>query len=694
MVKKIRVKKKRTEAQTPAPPKDRVRGSKKNPKGAASGSRGGIKIPEKSLKTLENYRDEHNEKYTAKSKKVNLGTLKAVYQRGAGAFSSSHRPQVTSREQWALARVKAFLKLVGTGQRKKAYTTDLDLLPEGHPQKSKAKKKAELLNIPDKYSHIDFTPPKGVQDAAKRGLEVRATKPPSQRGGTEVGLARARDLANGKQLSPDTVKRMFAYFTRHEVDKKGSTWSDQGKGWQAWHLWGGDDGFSYSRKVTKQMKAADQKVKSLTAYSEALVLNEIRTYDLPDGLTIGKPFKTLSLGQVSSRMNGKPIGDAIDQDLLNEMVRVFNLRKESDPVIIDWQHATSPYQNGIQGPDAGNALGVIVDLEVKSDGLYAIPAYNERGLKVVNEAGGILWSSPEYLHGDIFTRDGGDKVGDAQLLAITLTPRPAQQSNKIDRVTLKESLSMYSKDQLNAMDHDDLVDFANREQDLNRQKDEMIKQLEKQVKSMNEDNESKIAKDNEELNEHYGDKKEMRGEHKDSEKKNEHYDDDKKKMNEHYDDDKKKMNEHYDDDKKKKMKEHKKMSESFTSPALLSEIQMLREQVQQLRQAKIEVEKTTAVNQLLSEGKISPNEESVAREAYDMKLEGRESFWNMFSERPSNSVVPMTTIGHGASGREITKETINLKVKKLSEDKGISYSQALTEFRTSNSSEYNQAYGV
>lgn len=675
MVKKIRVKKKRTQAQTPAPKKDQVTGSKKNPKGSASGSRGGIKISDQAIKTLENYKDEHNKKYSAKSKQIDMGTLKAIFRRGAGAFSSSHRPQVSSRTQWAFARVKAFLKLVGTGERKKSYTTDLDLLPKGHPQRTDKETKSELLAIPDKYSHIDFVPPKGVQAAAKRALEVRATKPPSQRGGTEVGLARARDLSNGKQLSPDTVRRMLNYFTRHEVDKQGSTWSDQGKGWQAWNLWGGDAGYSYARKTVKQMNTADSKATSLTAYAEALQLNEIRTYEVPNGLTIGRPFKTLSMGQVSSRMNGAPLGDAIDHELLNEMVRVFNMRKESDPVIIDWQHATSPFQDGIQGPDAGNALGVIVDLELKDDGLYAVPAYNERGLKVVNEAGGILWSSPEYLHGEIFTRDGGDKVGDAQLLAITLTPRPAQQSDKIDRVTLKENLNMYSKDQLDAMDHKDLVDFATREQDLNQQKDDMIKQLEKQVKTMNEDNESKIAQDNEELSEH--DKDEKLGEHSDDEKMNEHYD----KKEE-------------DEDKDKKMKEHQKMSESLASPALLSEIQMLREQVSQLRQDKIEVEKSSAVKQLLSEGKISPNEESVAREAYDMKLEGRDSFWTMFSERQNNSVVPMNTIGHGASGQEITKETINLKIKKLSEDKGLSYSQALTEFRTSNPSEYNQAYGV
>ena len=132
-------------------------------------------------------------------------------------------------------------------------------------------------------------------------------------------------------------------------------------------------------------------------------------------------------------------------------------------------------------------------------------------------------------------------------------------------------------------------------------------------------------------------------------------------------------------------------SEQFPDEA---QLQALREQVQTLQKEKIEVEKSTAVNQLLSEGKISPNEESVAREAYELRLQGRDSFWNMFSERPSNSVVNMSTIGHGASGQEINKESLHLKVKKLSEDKGISYSQALTEFRSSNPQEYNQAYGV
>jgi hypothetical protein len=104
-------------------------------------------------------------------------------------------------------------------------------------------------------SEIDLTPPKGAREAARRALEVRAEKPPSQRGMTPVGLARARDLANGKSLSPETVRRMLAFFDRHQGDKKGSTWDEQGKGWQAWHGWGGDAGYAWARKVVKQLEA-------------------------------------------------------------------------------------------------------------------------------------------------------------------------------------------------------------------------------------------------------------------------------------------------------------------------------------------------------------------------------------------------------------------------------------------------------
>lgn len=108
-----------------------------------------------------------------------------------------------------------------------------------------------------RYGHIDFTPPRGAQEAAARALEVRAQKPPSERGMEPPGLARARDLSNGRRFSPETVREMLGWFARHEVDKQGDTWDEQSKGWQAWNGWGGDAGYAWARKVVRQMDAVD-----------------------------------------------------------------------------------------------------------------------------------------------------------------------------------------------------------------------------------------------------------------------------------------------------------------------------------------------------------------------------------------------------------------------------------------------------
>jgi len=130
-------KKKRTISQTPAPKKDRVKGSKTNPKGSASsGKSKAIKFSARTEKSLSKKVSEHNEK-ASKGRKVTLGMLKAVYRRGAGAFSGSHRPGM-GRDQWAMARVNAFLKLVKSGKPSNSkYITDNDLLPAAHPRSSK-----------------------------------------------------------------------------------------------------------------------------------------------------------------------------------------------------------------------------------------------------------------------------------------------------------------------------------------------------------------------------------------------------------------------------------------------------------------------------------------------------------------------------------------------------------------------------
>jgi hypothetical protein len=90
---------------------------------------------------------------------------------------------------------------------------------------------------------------------AKKGL---AWRDEYNRGGTSIGIARGRDIANRKRLSPDTVMRMHSFFSRHEVDKKGQGFSS-GEGFPsngriAWALWGGDPGQAWARKLSGQIQ--------------------------------------------------------------------------------------------------------------------------------------------------------------------------------------------------------------------------------------------------------------------------------------------------------------------------------------------------------------------------------------------------------------------------------------------------------
>jgi len=105
-------------------------------------------------------------------------------------------------------------------------------------------------------SDVDLTPPKGAAEAAERGLELRRKH---GRGGTEVGVARARDLSNRKTLSPSTVRRMHSYFARHEVDKQGEGWGEDSAGYIAWLLWGGDAGKSWAKKKVAELDRAEGK---------------------------------------------------------------------------------------------------------------------------------------------------------------------------------------------------------------------------------------------------------------------------------------------------------------------------------------------------------------------------------------------------------------------------------------------------
>lgn len=93
-----------------------------------------------------------------------------------------------------------------------------------------------------------FIPPKNVALEAELGLELRRH---FRRGGTAVGVARARDLKNRRPLSLRTLQRMVSYFARHEVDKQGKDFYNKDNpsaGRIAWLLWGGDAGQTWAKQ--------------------------------------------------------------------------------------------------------------------------------------------------------------------------------------------------------------------------------------------------------------------------------------------------------------------------------------------------------------------------------------------------------------------------------------------------------------
>lgn len=98
-------------------------------------------------------------------------------------------------------------------------------------------------------------PTDGMVVAAKRALEWRREY---GRGGTDVGVARARDISNGSNLSDDTVKRMYSFFSRHENNKSKHYSAKEADGgptaWRiAWDLWGGNAGFSFSKRIVESL---------------------------------------------------------------------------------------------------------------------------------------------------------------------------------------------------------------------------------------------------------------------------------------------------------------------------------------------------------------------------------------------------------------------------------------------------------
>ena len=128
-----------------------------------------------------------------------------------------------------------------------------------------------LLQEEKALSDIDTVPTSSMAEEAKRGLELRKK---FNRGGTMVGVARANQLVARERLSISTVKRMYSFFSRHEVDKRAEGFRQGEEGYPsagkiAWLLWGGDSGFSWAKRKRQQIITEEDKEFALQDHVES-----------------------------------------------------------------------------------------------------------------------------------------------------------------------------------------------------------------------------------------------------------------------------------------------------------------------------------------------------------------------------------------------------------------------------------------
>ena len=257
-----------------------------------------------------------------------------------------------------------------------------------------------------------FVAPQGVRANARRGLELRKK---FGRGGTEVGIARARDIANGSALSLSTIKRMNSFFARHEVDKKGKDWNNTANpsnGKIAWLLWGGDSGWSWAKKIIREQ---ENKEKSTMANLTTQFFGIEKADKNSDG--------TLTV-------YGKATDDSLDID-----------QQICDA---DWLKRAMPhwFQTGgnIREQHSNIAAGVAKEYEVKEDGHY-ITALVVDPVSVKKVENGVLKGFSIGIKNPRVTRDKSamnGRIVDGQIVEVSLVDRPA---NPNCQLVLAKSLS-------------------------------------------------------------------------------------------------------------------------------------------------------------------------------------------------------------------------------------------------------------
>lgn len=269
---------------------------------------------------------------------------------------------------------------------------------------------------------VDLKPTEAMAEEAQRGLDWRAE---FNRGGTAVGVARARDISNRVNLSPQTVRRMVSYFARHEVDKEAEGFSPGEDGYPsagriAWALWGGDPGQSWANARSRELEAEGR---SMEMQRKEMPLAECEF----KFKQVGEAFQFEGYASVWGRVDS--YGDTVLKGAFLE-----SIEKERMPLMF-------------YGHNPNNVIGKWVKMEEDDRGLYVVgeltPGHTEaKNIEALMRHGAISGLSIGGYTVDSEEKEGtGRVIKEFDLLEISLVSMPAEDEARVNPASFKSRLN-------------------------------------------------------------------------------------------------------------------------------------------------------------------------------------------------------------------------------------------------------------
>ena len=208
--------------------------------------------------------------------------------------------------------------------------------------------------IPVKKADGGYQPNAGMKAAARRALKWKDAGLATG-AGTPVGWGRASDIVAGRSMSLDTVKRMYSFFSRHEVDKKGKEWDKPSNGKIMWNAWGGDAGFAWSRAIVNKENKIEKESAGAGRFGGGVGFK--LEYNVPDcqgGYAVTKVGTGQVIGCYTTKEHAQ---EAIDVIAINEpIVKSGNPVSTKDSTSI-WDGVFTPLGNIISGTNYGELDG-------------------------------------------------------------------------------------------------------------------------------------------------------------------------------------------------------------------------------------------------------------------------------------------------------------------------------------------------